>query len=680
VRALQIDGTRQVDEDDIKERILTTEPAWPWSVEVFDPNAWQADLRRIERFYESRGYYQARVLDDQVVEVAPGQVALRVRVQEGEPTRIAEIRIQGLAALSAEQRAAVLEGFPLREGELFREGEWAEVKPQLRARLRELGYAEAVVEGQVEVDVETREARVLLTVDPGPRFRFGDIFVATDPNPRVPPKWIIDEARVAIGRGQWFSESALAEAQSRVFKMGVFGGVRVNRGAADRETGTVPVVIDVREAPFRTLRAGGGIGLDQTRQEARARVEHIDRNFLGGLRTLATRLRVGYAFLPTVWDVALQNPNVKLENDPLANLGVEFSQPRVLHPSLRYYAAVEVEARPEPAFYVLGGQARTGVAWQPHPSLLGHFTYNFEAYRFLRGVAVLGGRAPELALGCPRPEACVLSFLEGNVEWDRRLRRTPGGLRPDPVDPAQGYYLGLSVQLGGGPLQGDFTYVRVLPEARYYLSFLENQRFTLAMRARGGALLSRQESPIVSRFFGGGGTSMRGFNSRRMSPLLLVPPDGVEPRGEDGLAAPVGRATGDVVPIGGERLFEGSVEGRYRLNPDFILAVFLDTGFNNRADELEGDLTLRTSAGYFATHLNYAVGMGLRYVTLVGPIRADLAYRLPWGRPPRVYELPGTHLAAPRAGGCFGLGARQADAVVNPEGRCALHISIGEAF
>ncbi len=685
VRALQLQGVDKVDEDDLRDRILTTEPYWPWSVEPFDPNAWQADLRRIERFYESQGYYQARVVDDAVVEVKPGAVDLRVQVVEGEPTHIAEVRIEGLASLPPEQQAAVVEQFPLREGQVFKEGPWGDAKPLMRARLRELGYAEAVVEGGVEVDVATQEARVLLQVNPGPRYRFGDIFVATDPNPRVPPKWIIDEARVAIARGQWFSESALAEAQARVFKMGVFGGVRVNRGAADPETGTVPVVVDVREAPFRSLRAGGGVGLDQTRQEARARLEYIDRNFYGGLRTFSSRLRVGYAFLPTVWDVALQNPNVVLRNEPLANVGVEFTQPRVLHPSLRYYAALDVEARPEPAFYVLGGQARTGLAWQPHPSLLGHLTYNLEAYRFTRGVALLGGNAPELALGCPEPSPgqqpqCLLSFIEANLEWDRRLRRTPGGLRPDPIDPAQGYYLGLSLQFGGGPLQGDFTYFRVLPEARYYVSVLEQQRLTFAFRVRGGALISSQESPIVSRFFAGGGTSMRGFNSRRLSPLLLVPPEGTPSVREDGILAPVGRQPGDVIPIGGERLFEGSVEARYRLNPDFTWAVFLDTGFNNRADAVEADLNLQNAPAYFRQHLQYAVGTGLRYVTLVGPIRVDVAYRLPWGRAPRVYELPGTYLSPSRAGGCFGIGARPAAFGENPEGVCSLHISIGEAF
>ena len=109
-----------------------------------------------------------------------------------------------------------------------------------------------------------------LQVKPGPRYRFGNIFVATDANPQVAPA---AHHRAGAGRGSrkgdWYSETALAEAQARVFRMGVFGAVKVNRGAPDREAGTVPVVVDVREAPFRSMRLGGGVGLDSARQEGR---------------------------------------------------------------------------------------------------------------------------------------------------------------------------------------------------------------------------------------------------------------------------------------------------------------------------------------------------------------------------------------------------------------------------
>jgi hypothetical protein len=67
-----------------------------------------------------------------------------------------------------------------------------------------------------------------------------------------------------VKQGAWYSETALLDAQSRVFKMGVFGAVKVNRGAPDRASLTVPVVVDVREAPIERITATG----IQTRRQA----------------------------------------------------------------------------------------------------------------------------------------------------------------------------------------------------------------------------------------------------------------------------------------------------------------------------------------------------------------------------------------------------------------------------
>jgi translocation and assembly module TamA len=665
VKSLKIEGTAQVPEGEVKEKILTTQTsAWPWATpEYFDPNTFQADLRRIERFYEARGYYQARVVEEAVVPQGAGEVAIRVRVQEGAPTHVSEVRLEGLSALGPKEREFVLEDFPIARGEVFLEEEWSGLKDELRKRLNELGYAEAVVTGEVRVDVATLAAQVLLEFTPGPRYRFGEIFVATDPNPKVPPRWIIEQARAAIRKGAWYSESALAEAQARVFKMGVFGAVKVNRGAADREEGTVPVVVDVREAPFHTLRVGGGLGLDQTRNEIRALTEYVNRNFYGGLRTLSTRVRGGWAFIPNFWAVATQDRSSAPKSAPLFNLLTEFEQPRVFLPSLRYLTSLEGEFRPEQAYTLLGGQLKTGLSWQPHPDVVAQLSYNLEAYHFLSGQAVLGGRSPALAFGCPDP--CMLSFIEQQVEWDRRNER---------AQPSSGYYLALTLQAGGGPLGGSFSYLRLSPDARYYFPVLPKDRLTVALRARLGTLLSAPgiESPIVARFYSGG-SAMRGYNNRRLSPLLLVPAEGS--RLGDGLAAPLGRQPGETVPIGGDGLFEGSVEARYRLSDKLLGALFMDTGFVTRPE-----LNFGRVAEFFSEKMQYAVGTGIRYLTLVGPVRVDLAYRLPWGSPPPVYELGGTYLLAPPGGGCFGIGERQGGPTTSPEGRCTLHISIGEAF
>ena len=94
VDSFDIEGEKRLKEADIKEKIVTGESSWlppwvPWlgKQEWFDPITWQADLRRIQRFYEAHGFYQARVLEDVVTEVKPRHVKLLVRLREGEPAR-----------------------------------------------------------------------------------------------------------------------------------------------------------------------------------------------------------------------------------------------------------------------------------------------------------------------------------------------------------------------------------------------------------------------------------------------------------------------------------------------------------------------------------------------------------------------------------------------------------------
>jgi translocation and assembly module TamA len=200
----------------------------------------------------------------------------------------------------------------------------------------------------------------------------------------------------------------------------------------------------------------------------------------------------------------------------------------------------------------------------------------------------------------------------------------------------------------------------------------------VAARVRLGTLLTpftetgeRQQSAIVNRFFSGGSTgtsSMRGFNSRRLSPLYLVNPGSPPEEWE-------------FIPIGGNSLFESSVEARYRVVGDLFVASFYDTGFVGEehlrlADEQQAG---RERRGLFGSTHYHAVGLGIRYLTVVGPIRLDIGYRLPIGGPLTVRNVPpsGT-IPGPTCFG-FNVGADGSYAGA-PEDICTFHLSIGEAF
>lgn len=644
VTDLVIEGAHQVDPGDIKDKLLTSETSWvPFaSKQYFDPDIWKTDLRRIERYYRAQGYYQAKVTQNRIEPHDGDQVSLHVVVNEGQPTQVGKVELTGIDDLTPSQQHALRDQVGLKPGQVFREADFEGLKQKLLDTLEELGFATARVQGAARVGLDTHRANISLKVDHGPRYHFGSISVKEQENARVPAWRIAEQAEAAMPQDDWYSLSAQQAAQQRVFGMGVFGAAKVRPQQANPATRTVPMQVQTQESPFHTVRVGGGVGVDQTRQEAHVYGQYIDRDFKGGLRQLTLGGSVGWAWIPSLW--------TNDSSGAVGNLSAELQQPRFYFRDLKADVRVEGERGLEPAYRYWGAKAKLGLIWQPTAYLSITPSYNVEFYRLQSGVASLGGSAPSLLFNCP--ENCLLSYVEQRIEWDHR---------DDAQEPRHGYYLALSLQEGGGPLGGSFDYLRIEPEARAYLSMLADDKLTFAFRVRLGTLLTGGDtkSPIVARFFSGG-NQMRGFGARYLSPLALVASDATATEGY-------------YVPLGGNGLAEGSVEARYRIGGGPLeLAAFMDTGAVTA-----GRLRFSGTDGVF-DNLQFAFGGGLRYLTPIGPIRLDFAYRPDIGPALPVERL--ANVAAPAASGCFGLGGARANGAGAPEGPCSIQISIGEAF
>jgi translocation and assembly module TamA len=105
---------------------------------------------------------------------------------------------------------------------------------------------------------------------------------------------------------------------------------------------------------------------------------------------------------------------------------------------------------------------------------------------------------------------------------------------------------------------------------------------------------SVDELPADRLLYAGGGGSVRGYEFRSISP-----------EDEDG------------DPTGGRSLVEGSIELRYRFLDDYGIVPFFDAG-----------TVTEDTYPSFDDKLQYAAGLGLRYYSPIGPIRADVAVPL----------------------------------------------------
>ena len=175
-----------------------------------------------------------------------------------------------------------------------------------------------------------------------------------------------------------------------------------------------------------------------------------------------------------------------------------------------------------------------------------------------------------------------------------------GGLRFDTTDsilnPTKGLLTDVNIETALRIFQSDVSYFKTSIELRGYRKF---RKVVFAKRLNIGILDSfgdteEFEIPIFKRFFAGGSTSMRGFPFQKLGPL---------DSSED--------------PIGGNSLIVGNAEARFPVYKKVGGVIFFDYGN-----------VFSKSFDYSLDKLKYAVGAGLRYKTIVGPIRLDLGYAL----------------------------------------------------
>lgn len=175
--------------------------------------------------------------------------------------------------------------------------------------------------------------------------------------------------------------------------------------------------------------------------------------------------------------------------------------------------------------------------------------------------------------------------LTGKLDWDTRDSR---------LDPTEG----MRAVLTAAPAYDFLTSTPMATfttDLAFYRSFGPTDRFVLAGRIATASLVVDDVTAVASdrRIYVGGPGTVRGYAYQSIAP-------------RDG--------GGNI--IGGRSSFVASAEARYRLNDVLGLVAFVDAG-NAYASVLPS-----------LSGLKVGVGVGLRYLTAVGPIRFDVAVPL----------------------------------------------------
>lgn len=156
-----------------------------------------------------------------------------------------------------------------------------------------------------------------------------------------------------------------------------------------------------------------------------------------------------------------------------------------------------------------------------------------------------------------------------------------------PLDPSKGFNLRFDISGAHRALLSDADILHVQTSAKGLITLAHKHRFLSRIQLGGVATNSFSKVPPSLRFFAGGDQTVRGYGYETLSPR---------------------NASG--VTEGGRYLIAGSVEYQYEFINKWRSAIFVDHG--NAVNDLLDPLAT-------------GVGIGIRWISPVGPLRLDFA-------------------------------------------------------
>lgn len=678
-------------------------PMWRWAWTdwpLYEPSVFERDLMRIERWYRARGYYGARVIDasSEPEDALYGsrtdvnKIRLNIQVEEGDPIRVFSSSLQGTGDLKpsiSEELMKVANEISI--DDRFDEAIFDQVELKLVRILRDAGYAAAVVDGRVDIDPAQHSATIAFNIQPGPVSEFGSVCVEGFDN--LPADLILQASDLRPGRP--FSESDLEDARTRIYQMRVFSEVEITVSDqtakqakapedsaaregewlayehgkdAESEGGERPattqvcrspssthktehaqVAVHIRVKPAKLYRLGVGAGfqigvedgqraINATQQWDLHLVTYAEvRNFLGGLRRLRIEERPRVIFLAPF--PRIEGSDGEREAPRLGNsLSALLEWPAFLEARTMLRLTVGWDRGPDPygAKFVrddidIGlGPSRGFFRNRLNVSVSTHF--NAYIPQFVYGS--LNQEEQTTATNLLHTERYNLLFLQQILEWDTRDDRT---------STRQGTLARIEVHETLPP--SEWFYLRITPELRHYLPL----PYGLVLAARTGigwvGLFDTTKDDKLSeplqrlgprpyRLRGGGPYSVRGVQAGALGQRDIDPALGFP---------------------GGIRSWIASVELRIPLGDSFGIATFIDVGDVDGGSPTE-------KARFRFDHPNTTLGGGIRYKTIVGPVRLDVGWL-----------VPGLQGKRPDA-----LNVDRTDPLFKLNG--AIHLTIGEAF
>ncbi|NJB68873.1 outer membrane protein insertion porin family [Desulfobaculum xiamenense] len=555
IRGIAIEGAEQMDEDDLKGELALDERgifSWITGSGVLKEDLLTRDSAAIEAYYGNHGFIDVKVGQPEVRYEDDG-IYITFKVEEGTRYKVGNIAFKG-DILESEQKLAEVTRIDdlAAEDDYFNRSVLHSDSQRLTEYYSNYGYAYA------EADYHLSPNREAATVDIEFELRKRDKIyirqVIIEGNSKTRDNVIRREMR--LSDGDLYSGSMLRRSGQRLGYLDYFDSADIEP-VPTGEPGLMDLKVKVKEK--NTGRLSAGVGYSSA-----------DGGFLAGSIEERNLFGKGYytGFTGTIggsdsnYNISFTNPQV---NDSPLSMGGDL-----------YLTKVDWDDYDRDT---VGGRVRMGYPLGEYTNFI--WNYRLENYE----VSEVQDDA-----------AWEIREVEGN-HWLSSMtfgikRRTTD----QRLDPTSGSVSSLSLEYAGGALLGDDEFIKLIAEHSQYFPLWLDTTFHVHGRFGYAFENGSDEIPVFERFYLGGINSVRGYSSRRISPI--------DP------------ATGD--RIGGDKMAFVNLEYLFPLLEDLGVkgVVFFDAG-NVWDDDESMDLDWKKS-----------VGGGIRWYSAFGPLRLEYGYAL----------------------------------------------------
>jgi len=205
------------------------------------------------------GYYKATV-NGRVVPKGEDDRVVQLKITAGPPVLVDQVTVQVVGEGAGRDRVTSWRNsWPLTKGKVLDQTVWEERKETVLMQLGRAGYlAAAYTEHQLELDLEKNRANITLTLDTGKRFLFGDI----EYGEHVLKPGIV-EYIPRFQNGDPYSATLMDKFRLDLWKSGYFTDVVVEEfPRADQDSPVVDLRVQFETATRNTYQGSIGYGTD----------------------------------------------------------------------------------------------------------------------------------------------------------------------------------------------------------------------------------------------------------------------------------------------------------------------------------------------------------------------------------------------------------------------------------